>query len=57
MEAMGGSPEIELVLRCFQALGQGDFGVLEASLAEDARWRTVEEGRRTAKAAARSSGS
>ena len=44
MEAMRGSPEIELVLRCFQALGQGDFGVLEASLAEDARWRTVEEG-------------
>lgn len=38
------SPGIDLVRRCFEALGQGDFAVLEASLVEDARWRTVEEG-------------
>jgi ketosteroid isomerase-like protein len=36
--------EIDLVRRCFQALIQGDYAVLEASLAEDAKWRTVEEG-------------
>jgi ketosteroid isomerase-like protein len=33
-----------LVRRCFQALTRGDYAVLEASLAEDAKWRTVEEG-------------
>jgi ketosteroid isomerase-like protein len=44
MQTVGDSPEIDLVHRCFQALIDGDFVVLEASLAEDAKWRTVEEG-------------
>jgi ketosteroid isomerase-like protein len=44
MRTVGDSPEIDLVQRCFQALIQGDYVVLEASLAEDARWRTVEGG-------------
>jgi ketosteroid isomerase-like protein len=44
MEAIGDSPEIDLVERCFEALINGDFPVLETSLAEDARWRTVEGG-------------
>ncbi len=38
------SPEIELLHRAFEALRTGDFGVLEEALAEDARWRTVEDG-------------
>jgi ketosteroid isomerase-like protein len=37
-------PGVELVRQCFRALTRGDFAVLEASLAEDARWRTVVEG-------------
>jgi ketosteroid isomerase-like protein len=41
---MSDGPEIELVRNCFQALIEGDFAVLEASLAEDAKWRTVQEG-------------
>lgn len=44
MEAMSDSPEIDLVQRCFRALIEGDFTVLEASLDEDAKWRTVQEG-------------
>jgi ketosteroid isomerase-like protein len=41
---MPDSPEIALVRRSFEALTEGDYAVLESSLAEDARWRTVEEG-------------
>lgn len=41
---MPDSPEIELVRRSFEALTQGDHAVLESSLAEEARWRAVEEG-------------
>jgi ketosteroid isomerase-like protein len=44
VETIGESPEIDLVMRCFEALIHGDFAVLEASLAEDAKWRTVQEG-------------
>jgi ketosteroid isomerase-like protein len=44
MGSVGDSPEVDLVQRCFDALIQGDFAVLEASLAEDPVWRTVEEG-------------
>jgi ketosteroid isomerase-like protein len=44
MEPMSDSPEIELVRRSFEALTQGDYAVLESSMAEEARWRTVEEG-------------
>ena len=44
MEATNSSPEIDLIRRCFQALIEGDYAVLEASLADDAKWRTVEEG-------------
>jgi len=43
-EDSGESPQIELVQRCFQALIEGDYAVLRASLADDAKWRTVEEG-------------
>lgn len=39
-----GSQEVDLVRRCFQALTEGDYAVLQASLAADAKWRTVEEG-------------
>lgn len=38
------TPEVELLHRAFDALSGGDFGVLEQALADDARWRTVEEG-------------
>jgi ketosteroid isomerase-like protein len=44
MEKSGGTPEVDLVRRCFQALTDGDYAVLEVSLAADAKWRTVEEG-------------
>jgi hypothetical protein len=44
MSVVGDSPEIELVRRSFEALIQGEYGVLESSLAKNARWRTVEEG-------------
>jgi ketosteroid isomerase-like protein len=44
MSSTDDTPEIELVRRSFEALIQGDCAVLESSLAEDARWRTVEEG-------------
>jgi ketosteroid isomerase-like protein len=44
MEPSPDSPETELVRRSFDALTRGDYAVLESSLAEDARWRTVEEG-------------
>lgn len=44
MNSMTDSPEIELLLRSFEALRRGDFAVLEDSLAEDAKWRTVQEG-------------
>jgi ketosteroid isomerase-like protein len=40
---MPDNPEIKHVRHCFEALTRGDFVVLEASLAEDARWRTVQE--------------
>ncbi len=38
------SPEIELLRRAWEAMTRGDLTVLEGSLAEDARWRTVWEG-------------
>lgn len=41
---MSDSPEIELLHRSLEALGRGDFAVLDDSLAEDATWRSVEEG-------------
>lgn len=44
MRTIGDSPEIDLVQRCFRALIEGDYTVLKASLAEDAKWRTVHEG-------------
>jgi ketosteroid isomerase-like protein len=44
VETGGDSPEIDLAQRCFEALIHGDFAVLEASLAEDAKWLTVQEG-------------
>ena len=45
MTTMSDSPEIELLHRSFAALSSGDFAVLEDALAEDATWRTVDEGR------------
>jgi ketosteroid isomerase-like protein len=42
--AMGNSPEIELLHRSFEAMREGDLAVLEDALAEHARWRTVDEG-------------
>ncbi len=44
MSTMSDSPEIELLHRSFEAIRSGDFAVLEGSLAEDAKWRTVYEG-------------
>lgn len=44
MNTMNDSPQTELLLRTFEALRRGDFAVLEDSLAEDAKWRTVQEG-------------
>lgn len=44
ISTMSDSPEIELLHRAFDALSSGDFAVLEQVLAENARWRTVEEG-------------
>ncbi len=41
---MSDSPEVELLHRAFKAMTRGDFAVLEDSLAEDAKWRSVEEG-------------
>jgi ketosteroid isomerase-like protein/catechol 2,3-dioxygenase-like lactoylglutathione lyase family enzyme len=38
------SPEVELLHRAWEAMSRGDFAVLEASLAKDARWLTVNEG-------------
>jgi ketosteroid isomerase-like protein len=38
------TPEVELLHRCFAAMSGGDLSVLEDSLAEDAKWRTVVEG-------------
>jgi ketosteroid isomerase-like protein len=44
MTTTGDSPEIELLHRSFEALSHGDFAVLEDSLAEDAKWRAVDDG-------------
>jgi hypothetical protein len=44
MTTMSNSPEIELLHRAWEAMRGGDFAVLEDSLAEDAKWRTVDEG-------------
>ncbi len=44
METMSDSPEIELLHRSFEAMRSGDFAILADSLAEDAKWRTVDEG-------------
>ncbi len=44
MNTTSDSPELELLRRCFEALSNGDFSVLEEALAEDAVWRTVDEG-------------
>ena len=41
---MSDSPEVELLHRAWEAMTRGDFAVLEDSLAEDAKWRSVEEG-------------
>ena len=38
------SPEIELLHRAWEAMTTGNFAVLESALAQDAKWRTVEEG-------------
>jgi ketosteroid isomerase-like protein len=43
MNTMSDSPEVELLHRAFEAMTYGDFAVLEATLAEDAKWRTVDE--------------
>lgn len=44
MRPMSESPEIEMLRRSFEALTSGDFAVLEDSLAENAKWRSVAEG-------------
>lgn len=44
MTTTSDSPEIELLHRAWEAMTGGDFAVLEGSLAEDATWRSVEEG-------------
>lgn len=44
MTTTSDSPEIELLHRAWEAMRKGDFAVLEDSLAEDAMWRSVEEG-------------
>src|SRR5438128_9262628 len=44
MTALSESPEVELLRRSFEALSRGDFAVLSDALAEDAKWRTVDEG-------------
>ncbi len=44
MTTMSGSPEVELLHRSFEAMSNGDFAVLEDSLAEHAIWRSVDEG-------------
>lgn len=44
MTPVSDSPEIKLLHTAFEALRGGDFAVLEASLAKDAKWRTVYEG-------------
>ncbi|HEX4837145.1 MAG TPA: VOC family protein [Solirubrobacteraceae bacterium] len=41
---MSDSPEIALLHRAWEAMTGGDFAVLENTLAEDAVWRSVEEG-------------
>lgn len=38
------SSEVTLLRCCFEALNEGDFANLERALAEDAIWRTVDEG-------------
>jgi hypothetical protein len=44
MAMHGDSPEVQLLRRCFEALREGEFAVLEGALAEDARWRTAVKG-------------
>lgn len=44
MTTSSDSPEIELLHHAFDVLSRGDFAVLDQALAEDAKWRTVEEG-------------
>jgi ketosteroid isomerase-like protein len=44
MTTMSDSPEIELLHRAWEAMSGGDFTVLEAALAQDARWHGVEAG-------------
>jgi ketosteroid isomerase-like protein len=44
MTTTSDSPEVELLHRAWEAMRRGDFAVLEDSLAEDAMWRSVEEG-------------
>lgn len=41
---IGDSPEIELLHQAWEAMAGGDFTVLEEALAEDAKWRTVDDG-------------
>lgn len=42
----GSTQRVELVLRAWQGLAEGDPGLLRAALASDARWRGVEDGPR-----------
>jgi len=44
MNTMSDSPEVELLHRAWGAMTGGDFSVLKDSLAEDAKWRSVDEG-------------
>jgi ketosteroid isomerase-like protein len=44
MSTMSNSPEVELLHRAWQAMRRGDFAILEGALAQDAKWRTVDEG-------------
>ena len=44
METMSDSPEIELLRRSFEALRSVADAIVDAALAEDAKWRTVDEG-------------
>ena len=44
MTTTSDSPEIELLHRAWEAMTGGDVAVLEGSMAEDAMWRSVEEG-------------
>ncbi len=44
MNAMDDTDEVELLHRTWEAMAQGDFTVLEHTLAPDAEWHGVEDG-------------